>query len=108
MQKSILIVEDNELNMKLFNDLLEAHGYKTVQTRSGIEAVAKFFEEVGVQRLPLYADGSGKALRALRAFGLPTSLIIDREGREVGSVTGPAEWDSGATIEFLRGVISQR
>lgn len=39
MQKTILIVEDNELNMKLFNDLLEAHGYKTVQTRSGTEAL---------------------------------------------------------------------
>ena len=39
MQKSILIVEDNELNMKLFNDLLEAHGYKTLQTRSGKEAL---------------------------------------------------------------------
>jgi two-component system cell cycle response regulator DivK len=39
MPKSVLIVEDNELNMKLFNDLLEAHGYKTIQTRSGVEAV---------------------------------------------------------------------
>jgi two-component system, cell cycle response regulator DivK len=39
MQKSILIVEDNELNMKLFNDLLEAHGYKTLQTRNGKEAI---------------------------------------------------------------------
>ncbi len=39
MQKSILIVEDNELNMKLFNDLLEAHGYRTIQTRSGVEAL---------------------------------------------------------------------
>ncbi len=39
MQKSVLIVEDNELNMKLFNDLLEAHGYGTIQTRSGVEAV---------------------------------------------------------------------
>jgi two-component system cell cycle response regulator DivK len=39
MPKSILIVEDNELNMKLFNDLLEAHGYRTVQTRSGTEAL---------------------------------------------------------------------
>src|ERR1700742_5284298 len=38
--KTILIVEDNELNMKLFNDLLEANGYSTVQTRNGIEAVA--------------------------------------------------------------------
>ncbi len=39
MQKSVLIVEDNELNMKLFNDLLEAHGFGTIQTRSGVEAV---------------------------------------------------------------------
>ncbi|HVV92162.1 MAG TPA: response regulator [Hyphomicrobiales bacterium] len=39
MAKTILIVEDNELNMKLFNDLLEANGYGTVQTRSGIEAI---------------------------------------------------------------------
>ena len=39
MPKTVLIVEDNELNMKLFNDLLEAHGYKTIQTRNGVEAV---------------------------------------------------------------------
>ena len=39
MAKTVLIVEDNELNMKLFNDLLEAHGYATVQARSGVEAV---------------------------------------------------------------------
>jgi len=39
MPKQILIVEDNELNMKLFNDLLEAHGYCTIQTRSGVEAL---------------------------------------------------------------------
>ena len=37
--KTVLIVEDNELNMKLFHDLLDAHGYKTLQTRSGIEAL---------------------------------------------------------------------
>ncbi len=39
MKKTVLIVEDNELNMKLFNDLLEAHGYLTVQTKNGVEAV---------------------------------------------------------------------
>ena len=37
--QSVLIVEDNELNMKLFNDLLSAHGYRTIQTRSGFEAM---------------------------------------------------------------------
>ena len=39
MPKTVLIVEDNELNMKLFHDLLEAHGYQTVGTRNGIEAL---------------------------------------------------------------------
>lgn len=39
MTKTVLIVEDNELNMKLFRDLLEAHGYKTIETRNGIEAL---------------------------------------------------------------------
>ena len=39
MQKTVLIVEDNELNMKLFNDLVETRGHKIVQTRSGVEAV---------------------------------------------------------------------
>ena len=38
-RKTILIVEDNDLNMKLFHDLLEAHGYRTVQTKDGMEAL---------------------------------------------------------------------
>jgi two-component system cell cycle response regulator DivK len=37
--KTVLVVEDNELNMKLFNDLLEAHGYRVVQARNGREAI---------------------------------------------------------------------
>jgi two-component system cell cycle response regulator DivK len=39
MAKTVLVVEDNELNMKLFHDLLEASGYDTIQTRSGLEAI---------------------------------------------------------------------
>jgi two-component system cell cycle response regulator DivK len=38
-QKRVLIVEDNDLNMKLFNDLLEAHGYFTLRTNDGVEAL---------------------------------------------------------------------
>ena len=37
--KSVLVVEDNELNMKLFSDLLEAHGYRVIQTRDGLSAL---------------------------------------------------------------------
>ncbi|BAE52374.1 FOG: CheY-like receiver [Paramagnetospirillum magneticum AMB-1] len=39
MAKSVLIVEDNDLNMKLFNDLLQANGYETIQTKDGREAM---------------------------------------------------------------------
>ena len=47
MTKTVLIVEDNELNMKLFHDLLDAHGYQTLQTRNGVEAL----ELVGIDKL---------------------------------------------------------
>jgi two-component system cell cycle response regulator DivK len=40
MAKTVMIVEDNELNMKLFHDLLEAHGYNTLQTRNGMDALS--------------------------------------------------------------------
>ena len=40
MSKKVLIVEDNELNMKLFHDLLDAQGYETLQTREGLQALA--------------------------------------------------------------------
>ena len=39
MPKRVLVVEDNELNMKLFNDLLEANGYQVIQTRDGLSAL---------------------------------------------------------------------
>ena len=39
MPKTVMIVEDNELNMKLFNDLLESRGYRVIQTRNGLEAL---------------------------------------------------------------------
>ena len=39
MAKTVLIVEDNELNMKLFHDVLDAHGYDTLQTRTGLGAL---------------------------------------------------------------------
>jgi len=40
MKKKILIVEDNDLNLKLFRDLLGAHGYDTIETKEGMEAIA--------------------------------------------------------------------
>ena len=75
--------------------------------RKGIEAVRKVFTEGDVKKLPIYIDRSSEALRAVRAVGLPTSLFIDREGREFGRVVGPAQWDDPATIAFFRHVVAR-
>lgn len=74
---------------------------------SGIEVVRKFYAEVGIQKLAMYIDSSGKATRELGAVGLPTTLLVDREGREIGRLIGPAEWDSPEIAEFIRCVISR-
>jgi thiol-disulfide isomerase/thioredoxin len=72
----------------------------------GIEAVRKLFGDLGVRTLAMYVDSSGQAMRAAHVIGLPTSLIIDREGRELARIVGPVEWDAAATVEYLRHVVS--
>lgn len=70
--------------------------------RAGLDVVRKFYAEVGVKTLPIYVDSSGKAARDLRVAGLPTTLLIDRHGRELGRLVGPAEWDTPEMVEFLK------
>ena len=72
----------------------------------GMDVVRKFYAEVGIQKLGMYRDNSGSATRQLGAVGIPTTLLIDRKGREIGRLIGPAEWDSPEVVEFLRCVTS--
>lgn len=76
--------------------------------RGGLDVVRKFYDKIGVTHLPTYIDTTGAALRALAIAGLPTTLLIDREGREIGRLVGPAEWDTPDTIAFLRRLIGRR
>lgn len=76
--------------------------------RGGFEAITKFFTEVGVQRLAMYLDSSTNAATTLGAVGLPATLLIDRDGREVGRLVGPAEWDSPEMVEFIRGHLARK
>lgn len=69
--------------------------------RGGIPAAQKFFDEIKVQNLKLYVDQSTRAGAALRALGMPTTLLIDPYGREAGRMAGPAEWDSPAAQSML-------
>ena len=76
--------------------------------RGGAEVVREFYDEVGVSGLALYVDDSGQAAPALNVVGLPTTLLIDAEGRELGRLVGPAEWDAPDMIAFLGDVVARQ
>ena len=66
------------------------------------DVVKQFFTEIGIAHLTLNIDKSSKAMFALGVFGLPTTLLIDRKGKEVGRLIGPAEWDAPDMVAFIR------
>lgn len=67
----------------------------------GRDAVERFYREVGLTSLRLYLDPSGKAPYTINAFGMPTTLLIDRDGRELGRVIGAAQWDDAAMLSRI-------
>ena len=68
-----------------------------------------FYEKIGIKLLPLYTDDSRKIFSELQGrgllFGLPTSILIDTEGCTIGTLKGPAEWDSDDAIELIRSAL---
>jgi thiol-disulfide isomerase/thioredoxin len=76
--------------------------------RAGVHTVEAFFTEIGVKHLHLYIDQSMAAMRKLAVVGLPTTLLIDREGREVWRYAGAAEWDSDEWLGEIRKAIGTK
>src|SRR3546814_3108247 len=70
--------------------------------RAGSAAVDAFYADIGVNNLVRYIDESGRVAQQLSALGLPTTLLLDREGREIARHVGPAEWDKPEMVTFLR------
>jgi len=70
--------------------------------RAGLPGARKFLAEAGVTRLALYADASARLATTLRAAGLPATLLIDRTGREIGRLLGPAAWDGEDAKRLIR------
>jgi thiol-disulfide isomerase/thioredoxin len=68
----------------------------------GAATVRRYYDEIGIHALAIYLDSSVEATGKLRTVGIPTTLLIDREGRERWRKAGPAEWDAPEIIESLR------
>lgn len=71
------------------------------EDRGGSKIVEPFIGKLGLKSIKTYLDPKSGVERAFEVQGLPTSFLIDREGRVLGRVEGAAEWDSPKLLETL-------
>jgi thiol-disulfide isomerase/thioredoxin len=68
-----------------------------------------WLKEVGIEKLAYYADPTAKTFQDLkeigRAFGMPTTLLVDKQGCEIGTIAGPAEWASDDAVKLIQAAI---
>jgi thiol-disulfide isomerase/thioredoxin len=75
--------------------------------RGGTAKVKDFYKEVGLEHLNIYVEEkSGTVSRDLKLIGFPTTLLIDREGRELGRLIGAAEWDSPEIADMIERAVA--
>jgi thiol-disulfide isomerase/thioredoxin len=72
------------------------------QDRAGLPLVQKFYQEHHLSGLDMFADRSSSASHSLKLRGLPTSLLLDRDGRELGRLEGSADWSSPEALALIR------
>lgn len=70
--------------------------------QGGTSVVRSFYDDIAIQALRIYIDKTGAAMTDLGVAAIPATLLIDREGREIGRKIGPAEWDSTEMIATIR------
>jgi thiol-disulfide isomerase/thioredoxin len=79
----------------------------TVATgRNSVQGIRRFFEEVGVTNLPVLLDPQQDLAREMGVFGLPITVILDREGREIARLRGEADWVSDSAKSILSALIA--
>jgi thiol-disulfide isomerase/thioredoxin len=68
----------------------------------GSRAVSRFFQQSDIRNLTLYLDADGATADAFGAQSIPTTLLIDRDGKVVGSLVGAMQWDSPDALALIR------
>lgn len=76
--------------------------------RGGAYAVGAFFAKTGIEGLMTLLDPRAESLQVLKARGLPTTILVDAQGREVARYEGPAEWDSPEVAAQVKELLSIR
>lgn len=73
-----------------------------------ISEIKAFYNNYGIENLPIYIDETGRALHAVKSYGVPTTLLIDRQGTEIGRVVGPVEWDKPEVVAEINRYIASK
>ena len=63
--------------------------------------VRGLYRELGLDETNIFIDETGSAMRKLGIFAMPTTLLIDPQGKEIGRKPGPADWDSAEALSFF-------
>jgi thiol-disulfide isomerase/thioredoxin len=69
---------------------------------------AAFLASHSAGALPVYIDSSFAFLRAFRAYGLPVTVLVDPQGREVARVTGAVQWDAKDSVDYFKSLASKK
>lgn len=72
----------------------------------GLDAVNRFYDEIGIRTLGRYWGEDLRVQLAFAVFGLPTTLLLDRKGLELGRVSGPVKWEGEAAVNQITNVIA--
>lgn len=75
--------------------------------RGGPEVVRRFYDEIGVKHLGVYVGEERSTMSDFGVIGLPTTLLVNRDGKEIGRFVGPAEWDSAEAVSMFRSVLAK-
>jgi thiol-disulfide isomerase/thioredoxin len=68
--------------------------------------IRRFFEEEGIANLPMLTDPKQELARGMAVLGLPVTVILDAQGREIARLTGGAEWDTPEAKEVLEAILT--
>ncbi len=74
--------------------------------RNAVPGIKRFFEEVGVSNLPILLDPKQELAREMAVFGLPISVILNREGQEIARLRGDADWNSDSAKAIVAALLT--
>ena len=69
-------------------------------------AVQRLYRALGLDETGIFIDDTGAAMRSLTVFALPTTILVNPDGQEIGRFVGPAVWDSAAAQRFFRATVA--